>query len=177
MNLAIFNYFYSFAHRSAALDALFVFLASDLVWLVCIAVFFYLLKNGDKRMVFRDIAVVFGAALAGAVASTIFKNIFHTLRPFVELTNIQPLVPESGFAFPSGHTTDLMAVAAALWGNHKRASVFVGSAVLIVGFARIIVGVHWPVDILGGILLGSVVGLGTYYLAGHLLQNTQKSLY
>ena len=169
LNQTIFYYLYGLAHRSVALDALFVFLADDLVWIVCIAVFFYLLKSGDKRTAFHNVAVVFGAALMGAITSTIFKNIFHTLRPFVELTNVRQLIPESGFAFPSGHTTDLMAIAAVLWNSHRRVSVFVGIAVLLVGLARIIVGVHWPIDILGGILLGSLAGLGTYYLAGHLI--------
>lgn len=170
MNQAAFSFLYGLAHKSAAFDALFVFIATDLVWIVLVAVFFYLFKNKDRRVAFRDIVVVFCAGLAGAVASTILKNIFQTVRPFAELSNVRSLISETGFAFPSGHTTDLMAVATALWFGHKRASIFVGVAVLFVGLSRIIVGVHWPIDILGGIFAGSAVGAGTYYLAGRLLQ-------
>lgn len=177
MNQTIFSFLYGFAHRSAALDALYVFVATDLVWVVAIAVFFFLLKNKDRRVAFRDIIVVLSAAAAGAIASSLFKNIFDTVRPFAEMPLVQSLIPESGYAFPSGHTTDLMAISAALWRDHRRASAFVAVAVLLVGMARVVVGVHWPIDILGGIVLGGAVGVGVNYLVQRLLQNNKKSLY
>lgn len=165
MNQILFSFFYRLAHKSSALDALLVFIAQDLIWIVLIALFFYLLKLGDKRKAIRDIIVVFGAAGVGIVAATVLKNLFNTLRPFVELPSVQSLITESGNAFPSGHTTLLFALAGALWRDYRGTAILVGIIGLFVGLSRIAVGVHWPIDILGGALLGSAIGVGAYLIA------------
>lgn len=177
MNQALFSFLYNFAHRSSALDATLVFLAADLVWVVLVVVFFYLLKSKDKRAALRDIVIVFGAALVGVIVATILKNIFQTLRPFDALPSVQSLISESGFAFPSGHTTLLASIAGVLWFQDKKAGILVGLATVLVGLARIAVGVHWPIDILGGILVGATIGVLVYRIVLRVLPNVQKSLY
>ena len=69
-------------------------------------------------------------------------------------SNIVPLFSESGYAFPSGHATFFMALAFALFFNHKKAGYVFILFALLIGIARIIAGVHFPVDILGGFILG-----------------------
>lgn len=64
---------------------------------------------------------------------------------------------ESGYAFPSGHSTAFMALATSIFLSHKRVGyLFIVFAVLI-GLARIVAGVHFPLDILGGFILGAGV--------------------
>jgi undecaprenyl-diphosphatase len=166
MNQIIFSFFYSLAHRSTAIDATIAFIAQDLVWVMLVAVFFFLFKNNDRRKMIRGLAIFFITMMVAIVAETIFKNIFHTERPFV-----QSLFTETGYAFPSGHTTLLFSVAVGLWFEHRRAAIFAGIGALLVGLARISAGVHWPIDIAGGIVLGAVVGVGVYRLARRLLPN------
>ena len=81
--------------------------------------------------------------------------------PFIALQNVSALFNESGFAFPSGHATFFSAIGFALFRNHKKVGyIFILFAILI-GIARVAAGVHFPLDILGGFLLGWLI---SYFL-------------
>jgi undecaprenyl-diphosphatase len=49
---------------------------------------------------------------------------------------------------------------------YQKAGLFFMLAALLMGFARIYVGVHWPTDIIVGAGLGILVGYSVYYVAG-----------
>lgn len=125
----------------------------------------------------RDVVIVFGAAAVGAVLATILKNIFQTLRPFDALTTVRALIEESGFAFPSGHTMVLAGMAGALWSEYQKPAFWVGITAILVGSARVAAGVHWPIDILGGLVVGLVLGYSVFIVGKRVLQNSKKSLY
>ena len=101
---------------------------------------------------------VLHALLAAGIAwgvAQIIKDLFPTVRPF-ELNGLIPLTlfPSSDGAFPSGHSAAAFALAATIWLTDKKVgSAFVVLA-LIVGVARVWGNVHYPVDILGGAILG-----------------------
>ncbi|HEU5479945.1 MAG TPA: phosphatase PAP2 family protein, partial [Candidatus Tumulicola sp.] len=66
-----------------------------------------------------------------------------------------------GYGFPSGHTAVAFAVAAALAPDLPRpVRPFVWLLAVIVGFARVYVGAHFPLDVLGGAALGYAIGSG-----------------
>jgi len=173
INNSIFFFLYSFAHRSDFLDKEIVFLAQTLPYIVIVLAMLFLIFHHDampKKESFRELKaffkkwkeiglVFFSGILAWCLAS-LFKNLFHTLRPFDVFTNVHSLISESGFAFPSGHATFYGALAVSIYFCHKKAGhVFIIFALLI-GIARIVAGVHSPIDILGGFVLGSLIAVG-----------------
>ena len=159
MNEVIFNYFYSFAHINSALDFTIAFTAEWYGYIILATLFFYLFKHRDNpKKGVRDIFVVGATAVFAYIVAYIFKDAFHTLRPFDAHSWVTPLVPETGYAFPSGHATFFMALASSLWFYHKRLAVFFGFSALLIGIARISAGIHWPIDILGGLFLGYAIG-------------------
>ncbi|MGC8651416.1 MAG: phosphatase PAP2 family protein, partial [Minisyncoccia bacterium] len=66
-------------------------------------------------------------------------------------------IPESGWSFPSGHATFFFALAAAVYLYNKKWGRGLFLAALIITLSRIIVGVHYPSDILGGMVIGMIV--------------------
>ncbi|HGY56109.1 MAG TPA: phosphatase PAP2 family protein [Caldithrix abyssi] len=81
------------------------------------------------------------------------KNLFHIIGPALTQRS-----------FPSGHTTTVFTVAFVLilYIRRNALRIFYFTTALVIGLSRIVVGVHWPLDILGGILtavLSALVGL------------------
>jgi undecaprenyl-diphosphatase len=107
----------------------------------------------------RRLAARILIAMAGAVAlNNMMKYAFQRPRPLPFFG----IAPES-FSYPSGHalyaTTFYTIAAAALImlvqsGRMQFAIVLAGALVLLVGWSRIYLGVHYPSDVIGGILLG-----------------------
>lgn len=167
MNLAIFYFLHSFAFQSSFLDSVIWFLAVPLIYIMCVvgAVFifvhyrFFEIKN--TFIILRDkwkeiFSIILSPAIAWGLAS-LLKILIHTDRPMIALSNINTLFAESGYAFPSGHATAISALAFAIYFKNKRLGyVFMASAVLI-GIARVAGGVHFPIDIIGGYVIGFIV--------------------
>lgn len=104
---------------------------------------------------------VLHALLAVAVAwgiAQVIKAVFPTVRPF-ELNGLTPLtlLPSSDGAFPSGHSAAAFALATTIWLHDKKIGWVFVIAALVVGVARVLGHVHYPIDILGGAVLGAVV--------------------
>lgn len=167
MNHAIFYFFYNLSHQSLLIDKAIIFFAVYLPYIVIIMAGLFLLfhhevfKTESPYRVFlqkkNEILLVFVTSIFAWILARLLKIIIHVDRPYAALPDVQTLFPESGFAFPSGHATFYMALAFSLFFLHKRVGyIFIGFALLI-GIARIALGVHYPVDILGGFVLGAVV--------------------
>lgn len=172
MNETIFNFLYSFAHKNSVLDFVISFTAEWYGLIILAALFIYLFQHKDNlKKGVTDLVVVSVTAVSAWFIAHFFKDVFHTLRPFDALQSVKSLIAESGYAFPSGHATFFMALASALWFYHKRLAVFFGISAIIIGLARVSAGVHWPVDILGGLVLGYVIGIAFYKLIYKFTKN------
>ena len=106
---------------------------------------------------------IFAVALAG-LAEVVVKPIVGRRRPPTRV-----FTHESGFGFPSGHTTGAAAFAVvavivvyALVPRGRRRTIAIGCAVAYAGLialSRVIVGAHYATDVLGGLLLGVMVAI------------------
>lgn len=167
MNNRIFYFFYNLAHQSALVDKLIVFFGVYFPYIVVIMAGLFLLfhhevfRAENPWKVFlqkkKEILLAFFTGSLAWVLAKVLKLFIHTARPFVAMPNVHALFPESGYAFPSGHATFFSALAVSIFFFHKKAGyVFILFAVII-SFARIAGGVHFPVDIVGGFILGAIV--------------------
>ena len=167
MNQAIFYFFYNLSHRSEILDKLIVFFAVYFPYVVIILAGLFLLFHHDVfnaenpfQVFLRKKKEILKAFFTGGLAwviAKILKFFIHVPRPFDALPNVHALIPESGLSFPSGHATFYMALAVSIYFFHKKAGYIFMFFALLIGIARIIAGVHFPVDILGGFILGALV--------------------
>lgn len=105
-----------------------------------------------------NFSLLFLSGIFSWLFANLLKNILEINRPFVEL-GIVPLHFESGFSFPSEHMTVFTAIAVAMFLINKKAGVIFLLIAILIGLSRVVVGVHYPLDVLGGLFLGGLVGL------------------
>lgn len=116
----------------------------------------------DGRIKKEQAAHALFAAIVAWVVSHMIKELFPTARPF-EMNNLPTItltsLTQTNGAFPSAHTASAFAMAITVWLHDKG----IGSAFLIGGFlvgvGRIMGNVHYPIDILGGVVVGIVISL------------------
>ncbi len=71
---------------------------------------------------------------------------------------IVPLSYESGFSFPSEHTAVLTALSFVVYSVNRKLGIICFIFTLLVAISRVVIGVHYPVDIIGGVFSGLIVG-------------------
>jgi undecaprenyl-diphosphatase len=91
------------------------------------------------------------------------------VRPCNALHEIVVLHCNTDAGFPSDHAVMAGAATIGLWLVHRRLGEIAAVAALLMGFARVYVGAHYPQDILGGYALGALVGFGGYLIARPVL--------
>ena len=174
LNNNLFFFFNNFSHQSNFLDLVITFFAVYLPYLVVLGAGIYLLIHNDvfpnknPILAFRQKwSEIFIAFLSGGLAwlfGEIIKNIISSPRPFIALSEVTSLFPETGYAFPSQHAAFFTALAFSIYLQHKVAGYFFLFLAFFISIARIAGGVHYPIDILGGIILGILVS----YIVHHL---------
>jgi undecaprenyl-diphosphatase len=126
--------------------------------------------DGRKTALFLVLSILIIAFL-----NTMLKDLIQRPRPEVSADRI--LVPQDKeFSFPSGHASIVAGCAvttAILFSNSERRKIIVCFVMLeaaLVCLSRVYVGVHYPSDILGGILLGAGISLGLIAIRGRIYQ-------
>ena len=155
MNLYLFNLIFSLSSNYIfAKLALFVsypltygIISLLLIWAIFIS----------KRKMF-NFSLFFMSGLFSWILSNIIKNILRLNRPFIDL-HITPLYKEVGFSFPSEHMAVFTAIAVCMFFINKKAGYIFSFIAILVGLSRVIIGVHYPVDILGGAIVGLIMSL------------------
>lgn len=142
----------------------------EIFWpIVLIMLFIFGGKIGKKTAVIAAISMLLLMPLVSVI-----KDVIDRPRPNVSGVETFPVSADT-FSFPSGHATivsaGLATVSIMFRGNMKRTVLFVGLTfeAALVCFSRIYVGVHYPLDVVGGILLGTgfsflLVGLTQSFL-------------
>lgn len=131
-----------------------IFLAEYLPYLMVAAflVFAYYEAGWRKKFyLFAEGAIA--VMLARGILTEAIRFFYHHERPF-SFYGFSPLISESGWSFPSGHMAFFFALAMVLWYANRRWGTWFFVLSAIMGIARVYAGVHWPLDILGGIIAG-----------------------
>lgn len=132
------------------------------IWIACAVVLILIPKT-------RKVGVILAVSLAleALCCNLILKPLVARIRPFDMNTAAQLLIsPPKDFSFPSGHTGAAFAAASALFFSKNR--LWIASLILaiLIAFSRLYLYVHYPTDVLGGVLLGILSGWLGYTLVG-----------
>ncbi len=98
------------------------------------------------------------------VNNIILKNIIARPRPCATYPELVELVKiPTSYSFPSGHTVSAMAVAFTIFLQHKKFGIVTLIFAFLMGLSRLYVGVHFPTDVFGGIIVGAVIAFAVYF--------------
>ena len=117
---------------------------------------FYRKSKGLRTKFFLLLLVLL---LTAGITRTV-KTLVDRDRPFTTYPEIKKLSTGGDSSFPSGHTLEAfgMATAAACLFRRRRVAVIAFSWALIVAWSRMALGVHYPSDVLAGMILGGLTG-------------------
>lgn len=148
------------------------FLASILIWCMFVAIF--LVWKFRKNLAAYQVIHVICVACAALLVSQLIKELIPTERPYILNGNpIYTITTPLDSAFPSTHTAVAFAMVFGLYKHNKKVGALFFPPAILVGVGRVMGNVHFPIDILGGILVALLVSI----ILGHqkLLKFFQKA--
>lgn len=176
LDVAIFRWLNSWAFWQSWADAAIIFRAVFLGWWMLAGLLafgalallprFSHLQRKNWQMI---CATLTGALLARFGVAEAIRYFYNRPRPFEVLADInQVLSHEPGSSFPSGHAAFFFAIAAGVSYYYPKTSILFYAAALSLSAARVVAGIHWPSDIVGGAFIGIAVGLLVHQLTVRL---------
>lgn len=143
------------------LDALFGFVTNlhhETFYILVLPLIYWLYDKRFGRYIFSVFAL-------GFWSNDLLKEIFDTSRPSAEDVRVIFAETGGGPAFPSGHSQTPLIFWGALALQFRRPwfSWLAGIVVFLIGFSRLYLGVHWPLDMIGGWAIGAVILVLIYW--------------
>lgn len=141
---------------------------AGIIWII-LTIVMILIPKTRKSGVILAFALVVDVILCNAI----LKNLVARIRPYDVNTAVHVLVTKpKDFSFPSGHTAASFASVAALYlaGEKKLWKPALALAILI-AFSRMYLYVHYPTDILGGIIFGILSAWIGYHCSKKFVQH------
>ncbi|TLU88024.1 MAG: phosphatase PAP2 family protein [Chlorobium sp.] len=163
-----------------AADDLMIYLTTiSLSWpVIFLAVVFILLRRGKSAFLIISVALL-AIGMADVVASGFLKPLVQRIRPCFALEHVRLLVNQpNSYSFASSHAANSAAVATVIWIFFHRGRLVekVFTCIMImdalaISWSRVYVGVHYPGDVLAGMLIGICSALLIYLLLTWVMKN------
>lgn len=166
MNEALFLSIYHLSGDFPLLDSLMIYITNYALYLVYILII--VLAIPKKGIGKKTLLLIVTTFIIASIATKVLRFVVIEDRPFVTL-DIQPLIenvrPKS---FPSLHTLYSWVPVFGLWLMNSKLTWLFAIMATIISFSRIYLGVHYPLDILGGIIIAGLSCLLAKYLLKRL---------
>lgn len=150
--------------RNDVLTPIFKFVTTlgnaGMIWIV-LSVGLLIPKKTRRVGVLALVSLSFSAL----IDNVILKNVVARTRPYDVIEGLTSLVgSQKDYSFPSGHTGSAFAAAVVMFrGLPKKYGIPILVFACLMGLSRLYVGVHYPSDVLGGVLIGTGIALLTHW--------------
>jgi len=177
------NVFYFINHSLAnpLFDKFFVFITDVshwyIAWLILLGILFF---QGGKAGKFAAVGALVLIAVSDQFSSSFLKNLIARERPCNVLENVRLLVSCGGtYSMPSSHALNNFAIATFFSKLYPKYKNILLTVAFLVAFSRPYIGVHYPSDMIVGMVLGSILGylfaLLLIKIENYLLNSSHKS--
>ncbi len=131
---------------------------AGIIWIAA-TILCLVFKRTRKAGVCMAVALILGLLICNLT----LKPIIARPRPFMTREDIELIIKApSGFSFPSGHTVSSFAAATGLFIYHRRLGIAALIWAFLIAFSRLYMYVHYPTDVIAGMLIGilcAVIGM------------------
>lgn len=170
--------------NSEAFDSIMVLISGKFSWIPFYAFLFYLMiRVVGKNIIYIIPAVVLLITLSDQGSVILFKNHFQRLRPCHE-ESLKPIIHLANgscggqFGFISSHASNTMAISVfVLLFLRNKYRTYLSLIILfpfIVSYSRIYLGVHYPGDVVCGMIFGAAIGCLVAVLTQKIIYQKQK---
>ncbi|MGN0335754.1 MAG: phosphatase PAP2 family protein [Lachnospiraceae bacterium] len=130
---------------------------AGMIWIA--ATLLLLISKKTRRVGCMSALALIGSLL---INNMLIKVLVARPRPFVRLEELVILIPKpSEYSFPSGHTASSFAAGVVFFRNLPRKwGIPALILAFLIGLTRMYVGVHYPTDVLAGMITGTLLALG-----------------
>ena len=168
--------FYLFNHTlsTPVLDKFFSLITAVNNWYIAYVILLLIsfIKGGRTGRI-AAIGVLILITLTDQVSSNILKDLVHRLRPCTVLPDaITPVGCTGSYSFPSNHAFNNFAAATFIYRFFPKLKWALFITAVLIAVSRIYLGLHFPSDVLGGAILGSIFG----YFFASLIQWIEKRI-
>lgn len=165
INKQLFLFFNGLAGKNSILDCFWVFFAQYAIFIFGL-VLAYLLRK-DRKLFIRAAA----ATVITVITVTWLKKCLSFPRPFLQV-NVRLLIPHiADSSFPSKHAAVSFALAFGIFLEKKMLGAWLLVLAFLISLSRIVVGVHYPIDIAAGALTGIAIAAIIQKLPSHKRKN------
>lgn len=143
-----------------------------LIWII-ISIIFVLIKKYRKI----GITMCIGLMLCLIIGNGILKPLISRTRPYdLEInSNIQIQIQKpNDYSFPSGHTLAAFTSAVIILLYNKKLGIFAMILATLMAFSRLYFYVHFPTDVIGGIILGIAFALISKWIIKRYIGDTDN---
>jgi undecaprenyl-diphosphatase len=183
MNLEIFRLINNLAYKNNVLDKIMIIFSKYIPYgFMAILALVFILGITNKNLQYRKVAVsTFIITVINLIIVFLIGNIYYVDRPFVH-NKVNLLFPHvEDASFPSDHATGTMSIALGLSKYNKSISTILTILSLIVGFSRVYVGHHFPLDVIGAYILviitAHIYNLKLKYKVENLYETIEKKIF
>lgn len=174
MDKFFFELIHQFARTNQFIDGSAVLIGEYAGYVLIAAFFLFLLRQASKQRIRLLASALLAIVFSRVLLTEAIRELWFRPRPFAEL-GFSPLFEHAASAsFPSGHAAFYFALAGVVFFVNKKAGIAFFAVALLMGFARVFAGVHWPSDVAGGALLGIASASVVSFLAARLFKNANR---
>ncbi|MFK8987117.1 undecaprenyl-diphosphatase [Acinetobacter seifertii] len=175
LNVNLFGCINSFSGKYPILDQMVIFLSHDLnTGFILFLMILGFLKGREYRVIFAKTLLM---VLLALLVCNIIEHFYYHPRPFVLHLGHQLVNHVRTTSFPSHHTLTIAVIAFSyLIAGYRKIGILGILCSLLVGWSRIYIGVHYPLDVLGSLGIALILVNITNLILNIIVQRFTKPI-